>query len=586
MNQMANVDESRLIDPGSPHGSYSGIIPRSHGWEKLGNDIIKRQKRLESGRDEQDAIWDLIDSYVTARRSRFDIGSRKGVGEYGPGGTNIFDGTAALALRDFADGWQANTANAMVKWWAARFRMKQARDDYLVKRWLDDTEEAISFELAQSNFYDELNMAYQDGTTHGPATMSGPQWDAKTNRLWFAENHPREIFFAVDWRGSVNLWHRKFPISGRQIIEEFGEDKIPQDMRERVRTNPFIDFICIHAIFKRDERDVHSQLATDKEWASVYVLEASKTVIHEGGYDASDLPDTWRWQSDVTMPYGTSPAIEALYDVSSTNEAMRTLLQAAQLAIDPTLIITEGMKGQVGEIVPAGRIVLKGPQDKVEAFQFPTQFGIGVQAITDLRSELRDRFRANLFTMQAQMGKITAYQSQAIQGEKSAMLIMPTSRASAQLLVPKVNKTFQALAKARKLPTPPPSIMRYMGSPVDIEMMGPMAISAKRYLGTQGFQALLGMLEETEKVFPTIAQQILEGFNPDEIRKMLMETSGVSSKITLSDEQIQAVRQMKQKLMQQQQQQQQLSGLAEAYNKATNAPQPGSPAESLMGAQR
>jgi len=579
---MSLVDQGNLIDPGSPHGSYSGVIPQQGTrWPKLAEEIIKRQKRLESIRESQDAVWDLIDTYVTARRANFDIGSRKGAGSAGPGGDRIFDGTATLALHDFADGWQANTANAMVKWWGAKFRSKEAQKDFLVKRWLDEVEEAVSFELAQSNFYEQLNLCYQDITTH-IATMSGPQWDDETNQLWFVENHPREIFFWVDWRGRPAGWHRKFLMSGRQIIEEFGEQAVPQSMREQVKANPFLNFTCIHAIFKREERDVRSPLSTDKPWASVYVLEQSKSVIHEGGYDKIALPDTAAWESDVTMPYGSNPAISTLYDVATTNEAMRTMINAAQLAVDPALILTEGMKGRVN-IFPAGQTIVKGAQDKVEAFQFPQQFNIGVQMLTDLRAELREKFKANLFTMQADMGKLTAYQSQMIQGEKASMLIMPTSRASSKMLVPKINKSFYALAKARRLPPPPPSAMQYIQSPVDIEMMGPMAISAKRFLGTQGFQALLGMLEETEKVFAPLAQSILEGFDADQIRDLLMTASGVSSKIEIDDKKLAMIRQMKAKMMQQQQQQQAIGNLAEAYHKATNAPEPGSPAQSLMG---
>ena len=586
-----SVIESDLIMSGSPRGSRDGVLAVSsengkQGSEKLAEEITKRQIRLEHLRESHDALWTDVDTYVTSRRARWNIGTQKGAADDFPIGSEIYDGTSTAAIRDFVDQWQAQTANAVVKWWGGRFRNAMLRGMYSAKRWMDAVEEALSYEMANSNFYEQLNEAFADGTSHGVATMVGPEWDARRNKFYTLERHPREVFIATDWRGEVNLWHRKFVLTGRQILAQFGERPLTEKLVEQIRKNPYREYTIIHAIFERMERDITSPLRSDLPWASVWVMEKERIVLDEGGYTEMETPQTWRWHSSASYPYGTCPAIDAIMDVLASNSATKSLLYAAQLAVRPPVIQTENL-GDF-DLVPDGRIILKnGATDKVQAFQYPTQFNIGVEQISALRNDLKERFRANMGKMQSQLGgKITAFQASLVQGEQAAASIPITSRASDQLLVPMVNKFFHAAAKAGRIPAPPPEVMQYASSPVDIQMMGPMAVSAKRFLSQQGLAAFLGILEEIDKVMPGVGQQIAKTVNGDELRKFITDGDGTPNKIFFTDEQIAAMRQQEAQMVQAQQKQAALGQMADMYNKATEAPQQGSPAQQLMGGQQ
>ncbi len=584
------IESPHVIVEGSSRTSAAGVVGSAaqgvHG-AKLAQQIMERQKRLERQRDARDAVWDDVDEYITARRARYDIGTKRGGDEDKAPGESIYDGTATLALEDFCNGWQSQSANSLVKWWGARFRNQQLRKLNDANRWLDLVEEILAFEMASSNVYEQINEAYQDGATHGNATMVGPEWNASKNRFFVLERHPREIFFAVDYRGEVDLWHRQFVLTGRQILAQFGTENLTEQLLADIKRNPYRQPTCIHSIFRREERDVTSPLRTDLPWASVYVLPQYKLVLDEGGYTDMEVPITWRWSADSSYPYGWGAADRAIWDVMGTNAAMKSLLHAAQLAVNPAYITTENMAGNV-DIQPGGEIVLKNAAtDKVAAFQYPSQFTVGVQQISDLRAELRQRFKANIFQLQSQMGgKITAFQANLIQGEISAALIPITTRASSQLLVPLVNRFFHAAVKNGRIPPPPPSVMQYASSPVDIEMLGPMAVAAKRYLSQQGLTAFLGMLGELDKIAPNVAQAISKTINPDELRKYVTDGDGTPQKIFFTDKEIAAMRQAEAEMVKQQQKQQMLSQIADAYNKTQQAPQPGSGASQIVGSGR
>jgi hypothetical protein len=116
-------------------------------------------------------------------------------------------------------------------------------------------------------------------------------------------------------------------------------------------------------------------------------------------------------------------------------------------------------------------------------------------------------------------------------------------------------------------------------------MMGPLATAAKRFLSQQPFNTLmaqLGEIENVTKAAPQMFQAIMEGFNPDEIRKFLVESNSAPQRLLLDDEVLAAARQQKAKAMQQQQAMQKMEQLAKASKEGGQAPEEGSLADKAM----
>jgi len=561
---------------------YAG---QSENDQKLAEKIVRRQSRLEDERQLVESQWDMVDEFIIARRAVWDLGQRRGrlVGE--KVGEKIYDGTAAGAGQDLADGLQGQSASAGLVWWAAHFRNKLAQKDYIARQWIDEIQDGASTEMAQSDLYRQLNQAYQDAVFMGTATMAKPIWRSDLSRLVYRTHHPREIYIARDDDGIINLWHRKFPMTNRNIADKFGMQKLNLQLRQQVEQNPYGRRMVIHAIFLNTERDTRKWTSENKKIASVYVLENEKLILRKSGFDDWPLC-TWSWRLDSQETYGRGPAMDTLFEAASTNSAMHYLLDAAQLSVQKPMTAQESLKNKI-KISPWGITWLaQGEQPPRELFNARSEYPIGVDQLMKLREELRDKFKSKTFMLlsqlTAQTQRMNMMQIGEIQGEKAAMLGPIVTPNQAELLCPLINATVSVLMANGRLPPPPPSLARYANSPVDLEFLGPIAVAQKRYLQMQGINPFLSRLVGDTpllQVWPEMKDKV----KADELFDYLFESDGAPSKLEQDPATLQQIRLQKQKMQQQQMQLTVAEKAAKIHKDTTQAPEPGSPAEQATG---
>jgi hypothetical protein len=122
-------------------------------------------------------------------------------------------------------------------------------------------------------------------------------------------------------------------------------------------------------------------------------------------------------------------------------------------------------------------------------------------------------------------------------------------------------------------------------TPVDINFSGPVAMLAKRYLAMQGVNAtipqILGMIKENPALAP-----MLDKIDPDGLAQYIFDTGGVPQVILRDDKIVAQIREQRNQAMQAQQKQQAMGNMADAYQKAKDAPEEGSPAEQQMKGQQ
>jgi hypothetical protein len=343
--------------------------------------------------------------------------------------------------------------------------------------------------------------------------------------------------------------------------------------------DPYKEYVCIHSIFPRDERDVTKITAENKPYASIYMLDAEKIILEESGIDPDEVPTTARWRLAVGA-YPRSAAIDAIYAVMMVNQMSRSVLRAAQLMVEPPQIITGTMKGKL-RIVPGGVTVLDNPNDSVQPLQFPSSLQAGIAEISDTRQALAKMFKAEIFSLMSQMqGKVTATQIAAMQGEQATLLQPIVTRDQNENLMPLIKKTWKVLMKAGKLPMPPPELVEFAQVPVDIAFSGPVAMLAKRYLQMQGFNATVPEILEIGTKYPQLAS-MLDHLDPDQLYNFIMDNGGGPAKISRDEKVVAQIRQMRSQQQQQQQQLQAANQKADAYHKTSAAPEQGSPAEAM-----
>jgi hypothetical protein len=560
---------------------------RAHDREyELAVKIVQRQKRLEEDRKIFDTTWDDIDDYLFPRRAVYDLGQKKGRDRGDKVGEKIFDGTAGSAGLDLADGFQGYSASSAIKWWTAKIRNKVGNRDYSIRKWLDEVEDLQSTEMAQSNFYNELNECYVDAVFYCTATMAAPVWLPSKQKLSYQTMHPREIFLARDWQGQINLYHRKFPMTGRQIIEEFGTEKLSPQILKNIDTNPYNRYQVIHAIYEREERDTESQTATNMPIASVWVMENEKIVLRESGFHDWPL-FTWCWRLSSMETYGRGPGIDTIWDAIVANQAMKTLLETGQMALKPPLIANEELKTRI-KLVAGGITWRENPSQMVaRLFEPSPNYPVGADVVQKLRDELRDKFKEKTFALLTQLTMMTQrmnlLQTAEIQGEKAALMGPMMSRNQTDLLIPIINATWWKLREVGRIPPPPPSIVRYMSSPIDLEFLGPIAIAQKRFLQSQGLNPALDRMAQLRQAYPEWAQMLGDHVDPDKLEDWIWETYGAPASVQRDPQLIAQVRAQRMKEMQQQKQISLAKELASGYKNVREAPEEGSPGQQLMG---
>ncbi len=146
-----------------------------------------------------------------------------------------------------------------------------------------------------------------------------------------------ECYIDEDFAGRVDTVHRKYELSARQCLQEFGADALTGKMREAVTRNKLDDkfeilhIVCPNGDLQPDALDRRS-MAID----SITIAIADKVILRRKGYHSMPISVS----RHVTGPgdiYGRSPAIKVLPTIKGLNQMAQTILRSAHKMVDPAL---------------------------------------------------------------------------------------------------------------------------------------------------------------------------------------------------------------------------------------------------------
>ncbi len=94
-------------------------------------------------------------------------------------------------------------------------------------------------------------------------------------------------------------------------MARFGAENVSPKMLKKADTDPYQMMTLIHAVYKRDERDVTKVDSQNKPIASVYLDPEEKVIISEGGFDEFPYMAPRFLKSSFEIGYGRSPSMTA-----------------------------------------------------------------------------------------------------------------------------------------------------------------------------------------------------------------------------------------------------------------------------------
>ena len=506
--------------------------------------IRKRLDKLEADRGTWESHWQEILDYVMPRKAEITFLRSRGEKRT----EVLFDSTAITANNLLAASLQGTLTSPSLPWFSLKLRDDDANKVRDIQIWLEDTARRMYAVFNESNFNTEVHEMYLDLCSVGTSAIFVEEANEGflQGGLHFNTLHIAEYFIQENSTGRVDTLYRKYKMTARQAVQEFGEDNVGTKIKEAVKAKPDTQFNFIHAVEPTPdyERSVGMKSKTKLPFHSCHVCFEDKMVVRVGGYNEFPylVP---RWSKATGEIFGRSPSYNALPDIKTLNKAVEIGLKAWAKAIDPPLLVTDdGVIGRV-RMTPGGITVVRS-----DTAIKPLQIGSNWQ-ITDLKeNQLRTAIRQAYYSDQLQLQEgpqMTATEVQ-VRYELMQRLLGPTlGRFQTEFLNPLIERVFGIMLRSDAL-TPRPSEME--GMDMDIEYVGPLARS-QRMEEAIAVERLYQLAMQVVQVDPTIMDVI----DHEQAIRMRATLLGVPKTVLRGEDEVAEIREQRAAAQQQAQEQ-------------------------------
>ena len=506
--------------------------------------IRKRLDKLEADRGTWESHWQEILDYVMPRKAEITFLRSRGEKRT----EVLFDSTAITANNLLAASLQGTLTSPSLPWFSLKLRDDDANKIRDVQIWLEDTARRMYAVFNESNFNTEVHEMYLDLCSVGTSAIFVEEANEGflQGGLHFNTLHIAEYFIQENSTGRVDTLYRKYKMTARQAVQEFGEDNVGTKIKEAIKAKPDTQFNFIHAVEPTPdyERSVGMKSKTKLPFHSCHVCFEDKMVVRTGGYNEFPylVP---RWSKATGEIFGRSPSYNALPDIKTLNKAVEIGLKAWAKAIDPPLLVTDdGVIGRV-RMTPGGITVVRS-----DTAIKPLQIGSNWQ-ITDLKeNQLRTAIRQAYYSDQLQLQEgpqMTATEVQ-VRYELMQRLLGPTlGRFQTEFLNPLIERVFGIMMRSDAL-MPRPEAMS--GLNMDIEYVGPLARS-QRMEEAIAVERLYQLAMQVVQVDPTVMDVI----NHEQAIRMRATLLGVPKTVLRGEDEVAEIREQRAAAQQQAQEQ-------------------------------
>tara|TARA_B100000963_G_C22608879_1_gene663930 strand:- start:612 stop:2276 length:1665 start_codon:yes stop_codon:yes gene_type:complete len=506
--------------------------------------IKKRLAQLESHRGTWEEHWQDILDYVMPRKA--EVTSKREKGEKRT--EVLFDSTAITANNLLAASLHGTLTSPSLQWFHLKLRNAELNQNREVQLFLENSAKRMYDLFNESNFNTEVHELYLDLCSIGTGALfvEESKKGFEEGGIHFNTLHIKEFYIKENNDGRIDTVYRKYNLTARQALQEFGEDNVGEKVIEAAKEKPDKEFTFIHAVEPtEDYKRAMGKADTKLPFHSCHVCIEDKMTVRVGGYNEFPylVP---RWSKATGEIYGRSPSYNALPDIKTLNKAVEIGLKAWAKAIDPPLLVTDdGVIGRV-RTTPAGITVVRN-EGSVRSLPIGTNWQITDMKENQLRTAIRQAYFSDQLQLQ-QGPQMTATEVQ-VRYELMQRLLGPTlGRFQSEFLNPLIERVFGIMLRANALIVPPEIIQ---GQTVDVEYVGPLARS-QRMEESLAIDRLYALAMQVGQIDPTI----MDNINHDLAIRTRANLLGVPKTVLRGIEEVAEMREMR---AQQQQQAQEMA---------------------------
>ena len=524
---------------------------------------IKTFKKSKSDRVNWDGHWQDIADYVLPTRDFQTKQKMKGSQRRG----TIYNTTAPEAAVQLAAALEGMLFNTGIRWFELTTDDESVNKLHEVREWLyDSTNRMLAyFDNTNSHFSLSGHEAALDLVCFGTAVILATDSDGIFK---FQARDLSGIYLKANDAGDIVDVYREFTMPAWEVVETFGMENCSEDCQKCVEDPDKRDkeITVLHYVYKRMSTDYGKIDKLNKPWASCYYEVDAKHTLSEGGFDENPYIIV-RWSKASEEVYGRSPAMEVLPTIKVVNAMARTVLEAAELAVRPPVIVGAGsMEGPIRTAPGSIMYVRQGTRDLPQPFNSGARPDIGHEMMDREETKIDKAFFADRLAL-PELDRMTA--TEIIERRQQGLMVISPilSRLYAEWLNPVIARTFKWMMKNGLLDDAPEAIA---GIRIKVNYVSPMAIT-RRSSVTQSF--MQGM--SAAQILVQASPQILENLDTDAVFRALMTQNNVDPQFLRSEQEVVQWRQQQSEQAQQEQQ------LAMAQQAASAAKDAGSAASDL-----
>jgi hypothetical protein len=519
-------------------------IVQSDADRKECESYIERFGRLAEERTNWENHWQDCMDYIVPRKN--DVISSRPAGD--KRGAELFDTTAIMSNQLLSSALHSMLTNPATRFFDLLLAAVDEEIDDDAKKWLQDVSDRMFQILNNSNFQTEVHEIYIDLGSIGTACL----WmgDDEDKVVHFAARPMKEIYVDENNLGLIDTVYRKFSWKPRQMVQEFGEDKLPPELLKCYREGSDKPWEILHCVHPMSDAEYEARGKIHK-YKSVYLLKECSAFLskdkafHEFPYAVP------RWTKTSGEKYGRGPGMDMLPDIRMVNKMMETTLKGAQKTVDPPMMVADdGVIGKV-RLTPGGLTVVRPMSDvPIRPLIVDARIDFGFQAIERIRSAIR----AGFFVDQLQLNEgpqMTATEVNQRTEEKLRLMGPVLGRQHFEFLRVVIDRLFGIMKRKGLLPEAPRSIQ---GKALDVRYSSLVA-RAQRMSEGQNLTRAITVAAPIINADP----KALDNLDSDQAFQYVMDIYGIPRKIIRGSRQVKEIRdaraQAEQQMVQQQQQQ-------------------------------
>ncbi|HBR4224621.1 TPA: phage tail protein [Klebsiella pneumoniae] len=530
--------------------------------ETLKEQLQKQQAQLTNDRSSFDPHWRELSDFINPRGSRFLVTD---VNRDDRRNTKIVDPTATLAARTLSSGMMSGITSPARPWFKLATPDPDMMDYGPVKLWLEVVQRRMNEVFNKSNIYQSLPLLYASLGNYSTGAMAVLEDDSDVIRTMMFPIG--SYYMANSARGSVDTCFRKFSMTVRQLVMEFGLNNVSDSVKSMWDSGNYESWIeVIHAVYPNINRDTAKLNSKNKPVKSVYyeVGGDSDKLLRESGFDEFPIMAP-RWEVNGEDVYGSScPGMIALGQVKALQLEQKRKSQLIDKATNPPMVGPSSLRNQRVSLLPGDITYIDqvtGQDGFKPAYLVNPNTADLLADIQDTRQIINSAYFVDLFMMLQNINTRSMPVEAVIEmkEEKLLMLGPVLERLNDECLNPLIDRTFSIMARKNLLP-PPPDVLQ--GMPLRIEYISVMA-QAQKSIGLSSLSSTVGFIGQLAQAKP----EALDKLNVDQAIDAFAEMSGVSPTVIVPQEQVEQVRE--QRAQQQQQQQMVAMGMAAAQGAKT-----------------